>query len=227
MKRLLSTIVLACFLPLADADAAILFTYDFPGSQATNYLAVNQTNLQPANGTFSDFDRTNLLSTDANVLGSKGWTPGTSIDLAQHEGFTITAGAGFLLTLTQISFVIDNASDGPANFQIMLYVNGSGTAFDSSAILNTQGVNTTLTWDFTDVLVPDNATTAEFRFYGWDTASAGAHLTLDDVATSGSIVVPEPSSIWFGLSAVVFAAAMTAQDQRRRRVLKKTNRTSA
>ena len=205
-------------LPLASVRAAILFTYDFPGPSSVNYLATNQTtNPQPANGTFGDFNRVGLMPTDSNVLGSKGWTAGTSIDLAQYEGFTITAAAFYVLNLTEISFVIDNASDGPLNFQIMLYLNGSGTPFESSAIYNTAGTAQTITWDFTDVVVADVATTAEFRFYGWDTASNGSHLTLDNVATSGSIVVPEPSNVWVGLVGLIFAAGATLGERRRRR----------
>lgn len=196
--------------------AIVLYTYDFPGPSPNNSLAANQTNPQPPNAAFSDFTRQGgLQATDSNVLGSKAWTPGPVIDLAQYEGFTIASNVGYVLNLGQISFDLDNPIDGPANFQIRLYLDNSSTAFETSPTYNTQGVATTLTWDFTDVITADNVGTAEFRFFGWDTPSNGSHLTLDNVATSGAVVVPEPKQ--GALILFIFLGAVLSFDFRRRR----------
>ena len=216
-KSVLFLSVFAVFLSLACADAAVIFTYDFPGSQPNNALAVNQTNPQPVNGTFSDCTRQGgLTATDSNVFGTKNWSANPAVDLTQYEGFSITANPFYVLNLTQISFDIANPSDGPGDFQIRLFLNGSATPFEISPTYNLQGVTTTLTWDFTDVLAADNVASAEFRFYGWNTPSAGAHLTLDNLATSGSIVVPEPPNAWAGIAGILLAGGTLLKGARRR-----------
>jgi hypothetical protein len=194
-----AVLVLSCAL-FSSAPAALIFTYDFTGSKDTNYLAANQANPQPANATFGDFIRQpSLAATDSNVLGSKNFTASASMDPTQYEGFSITAAVGYSLNLTQITFDINNPSDGPGHFQLALYVNGSATAYEVSPDYATQGISTTLTWDFTDLTGTNNASTVEFRFFGWGSPSAGAHLQLDNVATFGTIgTVAESSNFWTG-----------------------------
>ena len=190
-------------LGLTSLPGAVIYTYDFPGTPGSG-LAVDQTNPQPPNATFSDFTRQGSIVASgggADVFDTKNWSLSTSIDRTQFEGFSITGAANAVLNLTQLSFHIDNAAYGPADFQVELYLNGSSIAY-ASADYHTQGVITTLTFNFTPLTTADNTTTATFEFFGWNAASAGAHLVLDDVATSGTIaIVPEPEQGVF----VIFA----------------------
>lgn len=197
-----------------SAGATILYTYDFPGTPGSG-LAIDQANPQPMDATFGDFTRQGTVSSGggANVFDTKSWSLATSIDLAQFEGFSITAAASHSLNLTQLSFDITNAGTGPADFQVALYLNGSSTAY-ASQTWDTRGTTVTLTFDFTDLTDADNVTDATFKFYGWNTASAGAHVILDNVATSGAIV-PEPKQ--GALVVFAFLGAILYFDCRRRR----------
>jgi hypothetical protein len=199
-------LVLAAHLP-----GAVIYTYDFPGSPGSG-LAADQTNPQPSFATFGDFTRTGAVSAGGgtNVFDTKGWSPATSIDLSQYQGFSITASPWYVLNLTSVSFSFSNSGNGPNDFQASLFLNGSSTPYQSQSYSSTQGLITTLTFDFTDLVTADNVTSATVRFYGWNTASAGAHLVFDDVAVSGSIAaLPEPSNAWFGIAAAVGAAGLT------------------
>jgi hypothetical protein len=187
--------------------AALLYTYDFPGSSASNYLAVNQTNPQPALATFGDFIRqAPLQATDSNVLGTKNWTFSSTIDLTQYEGFTVTANPSYTLNLSQISFDLTNPIDGPTSLQIRLFINGSAIAAQTSSTYSVQNVTTNINWDFTDLTELDAASTVEFRLYAWQTASNGAHFNIDNVATSG-VIVPEIPNFWFGAGGIFIALA--------------------
>jgi hypothetical protein len=207
-------LLLASLAAPLGSNATILYTYDFPGVPGSG-LAVDQANSQPADATFGDFTRQGTVSSGGGngVFDTKDWSLGTSIDLTQFEGFSITAAASHSLNLTQLSFDITNAGNGPANFQVALYLNGSSTAY-ASQTWDTRGTTQTLTFDFTDLTDADNATNATFKFYGWNSASAGAHLILDNVATSGAIV-PEPKQS--AIVVFIFLGAVLSFDFRRRR----------
>jgi hypothetical protein len=199
-------------------QAAVIYTYDFPGSSASNGLAINQTNGQPPNLTFSDFTRVGGLTTsgDSGAFGTKGWNLGGQ-DLTQYDTFSITSsGPTALITLTQISFDITVDANAPADYQVMLFLNGSATAYAVSPDYHLQGTSTTITFDFTDVTWADGATTADFKFYGWNTVSNGGHVVLDNVAISGGVaVVPEPSNLWAGVVGLVAAGGSLVRRRHR------------
>src|SRR3954469_11920380 len=101
--RLLAVLALVLAASPATSDAAIVYTYDFPGNPGSG-LAANQTNGQPWLGTFSDFTRTAGLTqmpgAPANsTFGTESWNLTGSIDTTQYEGFSITAGSGIHLNL--------------------------------------------------------------------------------------------------------------------------------
>jgi hypothetical protein len=186
----------ALLLLLSAADASAIFVYDFPGSPP-NGAASNQTNSQPANATFGDFTRTNVMQTgDPNFFNSSDWNTGSSIDLTKFVGFSITADVGYHLNLTSLTFDALKSLNGPNNGQVSIFINGSATAYET--FLYTPATTlTNETFDFTDLTDTDNATTAEFRFYGWNSTGPGERLGFDNVTTNGTISnLPEPANSW-------------------------------
>lgn len=191
---------------------AVIYTYDFPGSSATNGFAVNQTNLQPSNATFSDFTRQGglLTSGESAQFGTKQWSLGATIDTTQFDTFSISAAPFAVLNLTQLSFDVTTDINGPGDFQVALYLNGSAIAYETSIDYHLQGTTTTITFDFTDLTTADNVTDATFKFFGWNAISSGGHLVLDNMATSGAIaVVPESETAL--LTTIICAVAIAAQ----------------
>jgi hypothetical protein len=209
LKRSLIILAIACLSRVAFTDAAVIYTYDFPGTPGSG-LAVDQTNPQPSGATFGDFTRTGVVASGggAGIFDTKNFSLNSSIDPTQWEGFSISAGPGATLGLTQLSFDITMALNGPANFEVALYLNGSATEY-ASAVWDARGLTTTLTFNFTALTPADNVTDATFKFYGWNNASLGAHVILDNVATSGTIdVVPEPSNLWVGIAGAALSIGL-------------------
>jgi hypothetical protein len=113
--------------------ASLIYLYDFPGSPGSG-LASDQANSQPSNATFGDFTRTadlGLVSSGSgnDVFGTNNWNQTVAIDPAQHQGFSITANAGFALDLSSLSFDARISATGPANGRVALFLNGSATAY--------------------------------------------------------------------------------------------------
>jgi hypothetical protein len=212
---------LAVVLTCSTGRASIIYSYDFPGSPGSG-LASNQTNGQPAGATFSDFTRTAGLTqmpgAPANDdYGTESWNQTGSIDTTQHEGFSITAGAGNHLNLTSLSFDIQLKPSGPLNFEVGLFLNGSSTAYATLDLTPTTTV-TTYTFNFTPLTDADNVTLAEFRFFGWNAAAAGGGIILDNVTTNGAIVIlPEANPAFFATLPVLVASVDMFRRNRRRR----------
>jgi len=202
--------VLALMASTTPSRALVLFIYDFPGSPGgggtspPNGKAVNQTNGQPANATFSDFTPTADLTQmpgapGNNTFGTESWNMTGSINTSQYEGFSITAAGSSLLNLTSLSFDLTLKPSGPANFEVGLFLNGSSTAYATLDITPTVPL-TTYTFDFTDLTDVDNVTSATFRFFGWNASASGGGIVLDNVTTNGAITnVPEQKTLIFSL----------------------------
>ena len=167
------------------------FTYDFPGTPGSG-LAAAQTNAQPAHMTFSDFTRTGVLAASTSgIFDSKSWPTTSTINKSVFTSFTITAAAGYNLTLTQLIFGAQLAGSGPPNGQVSLFLNGSSTAYASFTYSPTSSM-TNYTFDFTDVTTAQHATSATFNFYGWNAANSVGRLGFDNVAIYGGVLaVPE------------------------------------
>ncbi|HJT81000.1 MAG TPA: hypothetical protein VJ719_07375 [Chthoniobacterales bacterium] len=210
-----SLLVLYCSGFATIADAVIIYTYDFPGNPGSG-LAVSQTNLQPANGTFGDFTRVNVIAAGGtDIFGSSSWNTTGIIDSTEYEGFSITTSAGYHLELTDLAFEVRTSASGVGNGRVALFINGSATAaatFDYSPTVTL----TAHSFDFTDLTAADNATSVEFRFYGWNAGGNGSQLFLDNVATSGVITnVPEFEPAW--VASVVIVLSLFFEHRRGKR----------
>ncbi|HLW36142.1 MAG TPA: hypothetical protein VKS98_10825, partial [Chthoniobacterales bacterium] len=176
----------------SNTKASLIYTYDFPGNPGSG-LAANQTNGQPAGATFSDFTRTADLtqmpgSPAIDDYGTESWNQTGSINTTQYEGFSIAAAAGNHLNLTSLSFDLQLKPSGPLNFEVGLFLNGSSTAYATLDLTPTTSV-TTYTFNFAPLTDANNATLAEFRFFGWNAAASGGGIVLDNVTTNGAIVI--------------------------------------
>jgi hypothetical protein len=192
---------------ISPAATGALFTYDFPGSPGSG-LAVDQTNPQPSGATFSDFTRNgNLVGlAAANQFDSNNWTGSATIDQTQFDAFSITAGVGRTLDLTQLGFDVMRINTGPLNAQVALYLNGSTTPYATMNFAPPTTI-TTMTFNFTALTDADNVTTATFKFFGWNSTPSAGSMRFDNVATFGTIgmAVPEPSTFLPGLFAIGIA----------------------
>jgi hypothetical protein len=178
----------------SGTEASLIYTYDFPGTPGSG-LAVDQTNPQPPNATFSDFTRTNLNPDTVlrpNEFDTIGWAHNGQ-DTTQHEGFTITAHPGYLLDLSSLTFNAFQYASGATQGQVALFLNGSASAYASLDFH--WDVNGPVTFNFTPLTITDNVTVAEFRFYGWTAGSPNGGDGLSAVAVFGDVVVPEVSSL--------------------------------
>jgi len=146
-----------------------------------------------------------------NTFGTESWNQTGVINTSQYEGFTITAGPGVHLNLTNLTFDLQLKPSGPLNFEVGIFLNGSSTAF-ATLDLTPTSTNTSYNFDFTDLTDLDNATTVDFKFFGWNASASGGGIVLDNVVTNGAIV-PEPST-WI---AALFPVALAAFGLRRRK----------
>jgi hypothetical protein len=208
--------IIALLCACSGAQGSLIFLYDFPGSPAGSGLAVDQTNAQPAQATFSDFTRQGGLTADptAAQFRSNNWNVGPTIDSNVYVGFTITAQAGYVLNLTDVTFDAIRKSTGPTGGEVDLYLNGSASAYASMTYTPT-GALASYTLDFTDLTTADNVTSATFKFFGsGGTGGVNCILGFDNVATNGTIVVvPEIPVGWPAFFLIVTA---TIWENRRR-----------
>jgi len=205
-------LVLAALLLLQSASqAAVIFLYDFPNDPGDG-LAGDQTNPQPTFATFSDFTRTNVNATGGPNFSSNNWSTGP-IDTTQYVGFSITASPWYVLDLTSLTFDIKRQSNGPANGQVALFLNGSSIPYATFNFSPTTSVVTN-TFDFTDLTNADMVTSATIRFYGWNAPGPG-NLTFDNVVINGVVAaVPEVAPVW---PIVALTACVGVEAARRRR----------
>jgi hypothetical protein len=179
----------ALALPVS-AGATLVYTYDFPGSPGSG-LAVDQTNGQPSLATFSDFSRNGGLTQlpTANAFDSGNWPTTSFINLSVYDAFTITANSGYHLDLSQITFDELRAAGGPTKGRVVIFINGSTTAYATFNFNPTAQIQNQV-FNFADITDANNATTVEFRFYGWNGGTTDAGLLFDNVAVPID-VVPE------------------------------------
>jgi hypothetical protein len=198
------------------ARASLVWTYDFPGTPGAP-LGNGQTNPQLPNATFGDWSRVNLAAVGTtDVFDSNFWNTTATFDATQYASFTITADAGYHLNLSDLTFDESRTSGGPTKGRIYMFVNGSATPFDSFDYNPSSSVQNK-TFDFTDTVDADNATTIEFRFYGWNGGTPAASLIFDNVVINGVGIVPETGTI-VPLALLLSCALIESVKRRRRRI---------
>ncbi len=207
MKYSLLISALLGFALAPNASSAVIYTYDFPGSDGSG-LAVDQTNPQPSGAVFSDFTRNGGLSDTgrANEFESKDWAESATLDPNIWAGFTITADPGMVLTLTSLTFDSMKNGAGLSNAQVSLFINGSSSAYATYGWTPASAPIQSYTFDFADIPAATEATTVTFKFYGWNAGGPSNAMRFDNVATHGAVVVPEPGTWAAGLFVLLVAA---------------------
>lgn len=195
--------------------ASLLYLYDFPGTPGSG-LASSQTNPQPPNAAFGDWSRVNVTAgTASNQFEGTFWNNSSIFDPTQYESFTITANAGYHLDLQKLTFLQSRSSGGPTKGVVEMFVNGSTTPWDVynyNPVVNSGGGKLE-TFNFTPTTDADNATTIEFRFYGYNGGTPAAGLFLDNVGTYGTIVLPEVAPL---IPVALIVTCSVLQNHRRR-----------
>jgi len=186
-----------------SAQAATLFTYDFPGIPGSG-LTADQTATVPAGLSFSDFTRSNVIEyIGNNVFNSNNWNINTAIDLSEYIQFTMTVDPGYSATLASLQFFQRGSDTVADEFRVAVSLDNFGSTTESSDGLVSFG-GLSETWDFTDLIL-SGGDTVYFRWYVFgDTQTGGSGsplpvgtFRLDDVSLNGAItpppaVVPEP-----------------------------------
>ncbi len=201
-----------------SGKAALIYLYDFPGSPGSG-LASSQTNAQPSGVTFSDFSRINVgqvtSASGDNIFGSNNWNQTTAKDPTQYVGFSIAAAGGNVLNLTNLTFDLSRGATGPSTGEVDLFLNGSSTAYAFMTLSPTTS-STPTNFDFIDLVTANNVTSAEFRFYGWNSGGSGGQLYLDNVGTNGALAaVPEANTLLPAISLIVCALVCDYRGRRR------------
>jgi hypothetical protein len=192
--KLLAISLAAILLTPASGHAALVYTYDFPGTPGSG-VASDQTNPQTGNITFGDWSRVNVSGVaTTDVFDTNLWNTTAIFDSTQYESFTITAGTGYHLDLSSLTFDQMRTSGGPTKALVQIFVNGSAIVWDSFSYNPSASVQNK-SFSFIPTTDPDNVTLMEFRFYGWNGGTLAASLILDNVTISGIGVVPETSTI--------------------------------
>lgn len=202
----------------SNTKASLIYTYDFPGPGPNNGLAANQTNPQPSGATFSDYTRNGgLIGTgNSNVFGSTNWSTSPTLDPTVFTAFTITANAGLVLTLSQLTFdSLKNGATSPLLAEVDLFLNGSTTSYASFAWTPQNAPMTNYTFSFPAVTAANNVTTATFKFFAWNATDSTNAVQFANVAIYGGVDVPEAAS--FGPVALLLGCAISTQGLYRHR----------
>lgn len=199
--RLWGIMFLALLTGLTQCPGAIIVQYDFsgqPGNQGATPVTATATGL-----TASDLVRGPGVSASstANSMNSSAWTTSTVADLNDYYGFTLTANAGYSLTLTSLSFAERRSPTGIRMFELRSSLDGFTAAIPGTvtSVPNNDSVrNQTLSLGsgFSDLLTP-----VTFRLYGYEAESGSGtwrlqnHSTFAGLVMDGTITaVPEPGT---------------------------------
>lgn len=211
MKKILLVISAGIFLTLNSF--AQLGTYNFD-----TYSCGGTANVvsQPANATFSAFTRNTVdCNSVSQVFSSGNWNTGTSYDGNYYIEFSITANAGYYVTLTSLAFDQNRSGTGPSNARVAHNASGSFTTDYND--FSPAPTNNNINWNFTDF----NSTiggTVTFRIYGWNMGNASGKFQVDNVVLNGTVTLAPPapaanagsnSSICSGSSATMTGATAT------------------
>ena len=123
-----------------SARASFVYVYDFPGTPGSG-LAANQTNPQPGNAAFGDWQRFGVVAAPtANVFDSGQWQNTSVFDpTSSYVSFNITAASGYHLDLNgTITFDQTRSSGGPTKGRVEIFLNGSTTPYGLSTGIRRQ-----------------------------------------------------------------------------------------
>ncbi len=212
-RRLIPSLIICLVWGAANASAS--YVYDFPGTPGSG-LATDQSNPQPGNATFGDWQRVGVVAAPtANVFDSAQWQNTSVFDpTSSYVSFDITATSGYHLDLSgSITFDQMRSAGGPTKGRIRIFLNGSATAyatFNWNPTPSLQGQS----FNFTPTTDVDNVTSVEVRFYGWNGGDPLGSMLFDNVAVGITAIVPEPAT-W--LSALIPLSLIVASSLKWRR----------
>ncbi len=174
--------------------------------QYTGYTCAGTGNVvsQPSNAIFSAFTRNTVdCNSISNVFSSGNWSTGTSYDGNYYIQFTITANAGYYLTLTSLSFDQSRSGTGPSNARVAH--NASGNFITDYNNFSPAATNNTINWNFTDVNTLVNGAVT-FRIYGWNMTNSSGKFQVDNVTLNGTVTVAPPVPTAIASSNVTFCS---------------------
>ncbi len=218
MKKILLAIAIMCAASHAFAQTAFTGTYTWGANGNTNSFGYNGTNI--ANLTESAFTKTanvgtspssgNFRATNWALDASLGTLTGTN-DPTKYFEFSLTADAGFTLSMSNLNFgfgrsgtgartfawasSVDNFASIIANYS-SLGASGQFTNNNGAVSFITDSTSTTATNVFLDLSDPafQNLTSVTFRLYSWNGEATGGTAGLQGPLSFSGSVVPEPST---------------------------------
>ncbi len=198
MKKTSYSLLLIGFLLFAGIRLnAQLFTRTFTGTGA---CPTQDNSVMTITGaSLSDVTRGSFVSCNAtaNVFNSSFTATGTSIDLTKYVEFTVTAAAGYDVTLTSITYDRQRSGSGCQNSRVAHNFGGNfTTTYLDDATVPTSAA--AFPWDFTDfTIISGNSVT--FRIYGWNN-SAGGTFRIDNLKLFGSVASSVANTVSVGVS---------------------------
>ena len=158
-----------------------------------------------------------------------------SLDAAKYYQVTVTAAAGYTMTLSSITFTIQRSGTGirqyavrsdadsyAANLAASISPTNAALSVVSTDIFQitdattTASVGSTITLSGASFTTLAAGTSRTFRFYGWNAEAAGGNLSIDDVVISGtatstsSATITPTSAALTGLTYVAGSGPSTA-----------------
>ena len=246
-KLTLGTALALLALASTSASAAVIVNYAMtanaaalnstlnvnPTTTAANVTATGLVNQSGAatTGSFSYNGGTDTVSSWATTFDSAATTYAGAFTAGNYFTFSITAGAGYQIDLTSISFQVASGSNSTTSNRAFYLVAASSPAgfTSSSTVLSTDRtpgggglipvqaatITNTVPKDYSVDLTSFSGitTTQYFRFY-LQTPTVSQALTFDDIIVNGTATaIPEPSTY----ACLVGAAALGLVVLRRRR----------
>jgi hypothetical protein len=160
--------------------------------------------------TSSPSDTNDLPSGQTRANYTSDWTGDTdflgAVNLGEYYNFSVAADAGYLLSLSEIGFLIRNDGSSAADsFQVWMSTDGfdsfTGTAttnstFVGTGLIESQGA-TSSNYGTTDVFaLADSVDQVEFRIYIYgEDGNSSQSTRIDKVYLDGNVVIPEPATM--------------------------------
>ncbi|WHF51867.1 hypothetical protein QGN23_00985 [Chryseobacterium gotjawalense] len=163
-----------------------IFKFTFAGS-STCPTPDNTPIIQNLHTTVTPLLRQNVnCSATASSFNSNAWPTGATQNENNYIEVTVSASAGYQLSISSFSFDMQRSASGPTYGKIAID-KGSGLfsqSFDIAPSESSQNIN----WDFDDFTV-SSGLTVRFRIYGWQASAGTGTLRLNHVTLSGAVTL--------------------------------------
>lgn len=179
---------------------AQLYANTFTGASACP--TVGNIPVVPDHATGTEVSRSTMTCTMAlNVFNSTTLNNTATINDNSYLQFSVTANAGYKLSVTALRFFIQGSLSAPNQLEVRYSTDDFATNTTWGAAPNTHtSPGGTNTWDFTDFTTSDGGTVT-FRIYLFGTAradgdtpasSSSATIRMDNLTLEGSVINPMP-----------------------------------